>query len=444
MSLKISSPSLVLSLAASVVAGALMASVPNVCAADRPTETLTAAGTATTPFTTALMKNFDRWDVNTDGILSADEIDRAVADPASRGDDGAAAGTLKLLSRSSKLADTRLTRAYFADYAERAAKIRPSTRPSAASAEDATTLAGATGTIAASSAAVPVNWDVYFSASQRRIDRGKGPAWPKEFTLDDMHQGPLGDCFFIATVGSMVARDPARLHQMVKPLPNGGYEVTFPNAQPIRLAQLTDAQLAISSTTESSGPWLAVVEQAFGRYRSVVKGGSADVEGTDILRKGGDSAPTISHLTGHATRRIRFPRTAEERERRANEDLPTLRQAILENLRERRLITAGILPPSSATTRPSTQPTDGPAASLPQIPPGILKRHVYAVVGYDAATDVVEIWNPHGQTFTPKGPPGLQNGYITVDGRFKLPLGEAYRFYTSFTFESAEPAKTMP
>jgi len=62
------------------------------------------------------------------------------------------------------------------------------------------------------------------------------------------------------------------------------------------------------------------------------------------------------------------------------------------------------------------------------------------VLAYDAATDVVEIWNPHGQTFHPKGPAGLANGYETAHGRFKLPLAEAYSFYTSFTFELDAPA----
>ena len=44
-----------------------------------------------------------------------------------------------------------------------------------------------------------------------------------------------------------------------------------------------------------------------------------------------------------------------------------------------------------------------------------------------------------GQTFHPKGEAGLTNGYETDHGRFKLPLAEAYQFYTSFTFETAEP-----
>ena len=167
-----------------------------------------------------------------------------------------------------------------------------------------------------------------------------------------------------------------------------------------------------------------------------MRGGSTDVDGTEILRRGGDSAVTIQQLTGHATRRIRFPTTAEERVAQREKVLPELRDALRNALAKQRLITAGIDPP--ARLRPAADGTPA-VGTLPRIPPGFQKKHVYAIVGYDAASDVVEIWNPHGQTFRPKGPAGLANGYETAHGRFKLPLAEAYSFYTSFTFELDTP-----
>ena len=97
--------------------------------------------------------------------------------------------------------------------------------------------------------------------------------------------------------------------------------------------------------------------------------------------------------------------------------------------------------PLQSSAGASTPPATG---TLPRIPPGFQKKHVYAIVGYDPATDVVEIWNPHGQTFHPRSPPGLTNGYETTHGRFKLPLTDAYSFYTSFTFELDTPAPKAP
>ena len=117
--------------------------------------------------------------------------------------------------------------------------------------------------------------------------------------------------------------------------------------------------------------------------------------------------------------------------------LPEVRAALQANLASHRIITAGIDPP--AQLKPNADGTPA-AGTLPAIPPGFQKKHVYAIVAYDPATDVVEIWNPHGQTFHPKGTPGLANGYETQHGRFKLPLADAYSFYTSFTFELDAPA----
>ena len=74
------------------------------------------------------------------------------------------------------------------------------------------------------------------------------------------------------------------------------------------------------------------------------------------------------------------------------------------------------------------------------MPPNISTKHAYAVLAYDAAADRVTIWNPHGQTFYPKGPPGIANGYPTEHGRFTLPLAEAYQFLTTLAIERKSPS----
>ena len=58
---------------------------------------------AHTPFVTALLRDWDQIDTNKDGVLSIAEIDRAVLDPSIKGDDAALVGTLKLMSRSTKV-----------------------------------------------------------------------------------------------------------------------------------------------------------------------------------------------------------------------------------------------------------------------------------------------------------------------------------------------------
>lgn len=395
-----------------------------------------------TPFMTVLLRDWAKWDANRDDALSPDEVDRAVADPTITGDDAAAAAAIKLLARTPKI-DGPLTRAYFAAYeAARAldGKAKPADAEPEVSDPTEPAAAGAAGREGKPAAA---DFDLYFARCKRRIARrGDAPLWPAGVTpaaLDGLSQGPLGDCFFVASVGSSVIHRPAAVRDLVEPLPDGRFRATFPGATSFTFAAPTDGQLALSSTA-GDGAWLAVLEQAFGKYRATLKSGSAAdvdaVDGTDVLRKGGDSAVTIRQLTGHATRRITFPASAEGRAADREKVLPELRQALRAALDGHRLITAGVDPPDRLKPAAAGQPV----GTLPVIPAGIQKRHVYAVVDYDEKSDVVELWNPHGQTFQPKGTPGPVHGYATMHGRFKVPLAEAYGFYTSFTFELDTPA----
>jgi hypothetical protein len=411
-------------------------------------------GARHTPFITVLTRDWPRWDVNHDDVLSADEIDRAVADPTVTGDDAAAAAAIKLLTRTTKIT-APLTREYFRKYQQAALAVTGTGRLADAERDlpDPAAPAGSPAPVQASAAPqparaakLPADFDLTFVKCKARLARrGPAPQWPSDVAataaLERMAQGPLGDCFFVASIGSTVVHRPAALREMVQPLPGGRYRAAFPGAAPFTFAGLTDAQIAIGSTTAGDGAWLAVLEQAFGKYRSALRGQSTEVDGTEILRRGGDSGVTIQQLTGHATRRIHFPLTAERRAAEKEQILAQVRDALQTVLANHRIITAGIDPPAQLKPNADGTPATG---TLPAIPPGFQKHHVYAIVSYDPATDIVELWNPHGQTFHHKGPAGLANGYETLHGCFKLPLADAYAFYTSFTFELEARAAWAP
>jgi hypothetical protein len=406
-----------------------------------------------TPFVTVLFRDWDQWDTNGDGTLSVDEIDRVVSDPGIKGEDAAVVGTLKLMSRSKKIAVPPLTHAYFEQYDKEA--IAHPIKATAAAAENATTDTGTqAGAPSDASKQKPINWDLYFVAGKTRIAKGGGP-WPSTFNLEHAHQGQLGDCYLIATIGSMVIHDPSELETLVKPQGDGGYRVTIPGADPFTLPPLTQSQLVISSTTTGQGEWLAVIEQAVGKYNEKKKG-VADDEGTDAIADGGHLYDALSLLTGHAAKVMRLRTTIAHRATDENKTLPLLRKELIAAVHDHRAITAAVTPPilplanaPGAATPPAAPTSAKPAASaltadmLPKIPPNINTKHAYAVLGYDADTDVLEIWNPHGQYFTPKGPDGLQNGYTTNHGRFHIPLKDAYSFFSSFVFELSTPA-TQP
>ena len=94
--------------------------------------------------------------------------------------------------------------------------------------------------------------------------------------------------------------------------------------------------------------------------------------------------------------------------------LGDLRRQLSVAVRENRLMTCGTL---KTTT------------------PGLTPNHAYAVLGYDAKTDLVKLWNPHGGSFTPKGTSGLAKGYPMKDGVFQMPAAEWVQQFSGMAFE---------
>ena len=63
----------------------------------------------------------------------------------------------------------------------------------------------------------------------------------------------------------------------------------------------------------------------------------------------------------------------------------------------------------------------------------------YAILGYDAKRQQVSIFNPWGNSFTPKGVSGPANGYPTQRGLFTVPLDQFQQVFTRVFYESDKP-----
>ena len=424
---------------------ALALALAGLClAANRNAKPAAVGGPHHSPFVAALMRDWSAWDTNHDDTLSPAEIDRAVLDPAVRGEDAAVAATLKMASRSKKISCPPLTKAYFEQVDAHPVAPHGSDADAARATVDLDHTAG-----------TAPRWDQLFAAGKHRIKAADAatPAWPTADALTHMHQGPLGDCFFVAPLGAAVNRDPTLVRRLMS-TDHGPARVAFVAAAsaPINVT-ITDAERAMGSTTGGEGDWLLTLEEAYGRYHRATRvggGGPVDTtEGTDAICNGGTPGPVITALTGHVCRRMGLPPDAGKRKADVNRLLPELRHVIASAVQEHRLITAGVAAEPTrgkATTKPDAIDSEDPSlgiasASLPS-PPNITHGHAYAVIGYDPATDVVTLWNPHGQTFHPAGTPGLANGYETEHGTFKLPLAEMYQFFAGVSFETSTPMAT--
>jgi hypothetical protein len=417
------------------------------------------AGPKHSPFVTVVMRNWSAWDADHDGTLTQAEIERAVMDPKVTGEDAAAAAALESFIRSKKITLPPLTKAYFEAYDAHASVPKVSDEEAAKATIDPST----TGVTTVPGTATP-HWDMMFAGNKHRIAAidananlgATAPTEPGPEVLTHMHQGPLGDCFFVAVIGAAENRNPALIHSMLTTLPGGKIRVAFPSPfTPYVLSPVTDAERALSSSSGGQGDWLVALEQAYGRYRHQLAGGADVIEGTDTVCHGGSEGTVMATLTGHSPNWFNLPNDAAKRKVKQDQLLPKLRTDLANAFSEHRLVVASVngapKPPDGKTDpKPTTggggdndntdPKTETASAALPS-PPNITHGHAYAVTAYDAKTDTITIWNPHGQTFHPKGPDGLTNGYTTAKGTFKLPLAEAYQFYSSFCIESTRTAK---
>jgi hypothetical protein len=129
----------------------------------------------------------------------------------------------------------------------------------------------------------------------------------------------------------------------------------------------------------------------------------------------------LAALTGHEIVRFscKFARDSKVQPTEAELKLAELRKLLIEAVNDKRLITTG---------------TNSRGPSGPTVP-GIRGGHAYAVLGYDAGTDEIRLWDPHGDTFVPKGEAGSTHGYSRQDGLFAMPLPVFAKQYGGLAFE---------
>jgi hypothetical protein len=384
-----------------------------------------------------VLARFETWDLDGDDVLEAAEIDRLVVDPAHAGEEAAALAAIKLALRSGRIEPAPLRRSLFETVPP------PGTKPAA----EAATPGATGGETAREERTVDEDRDAAASSRRKLDDAATIAALRSRYTratkriastkrevfldetpdIDRLRQGSLGDCFLIAAVGAMAHRDPQAVRTMIRPY-RDGHLVTLGPDHAVIVPPLTDAQLGLTSSTGDEGVWIALIEQAYGTIRNERRpADQRTLEPSDAIARGGSINATIAALTGHAARtttmRARIEKAQEQGES-LDPIVEDIRGRLKDAFHDRRLVGAG------------TSSTDKGL----KLPPGINGKHAYAVLAFDEAADTVEIWNPHGNTFKPKGEPGIEHGYPTKAGRFAMPLVDFVRVFRAVTIETDAPA----
>lgn len=104
-------------------------------------------------------------------------------------------------------------------------------------------------------------------------------------TLEDINQGEIGDCWFLASIGAELTADPDFVKKHMVANPNGTYTVTFyKDGKPVQVT--VDSKVPIDGSSSefahgdpgwgTQGPsWVAIYEKAFAQF----KGGYGETEG---------------------------------------------------------------------------------------------------------------------------------------------------------------------
>lgn len=360
---------------------------------------------APTPFRTIVHNHFDTWDANKDQVISATELDCLAMDHGNTGEIAAAVASLKLARRSTKVTYPPFTREYLlSEEMDGGAGELTSEQDEHERAEKAKGRKGLS--------------DRYVRACKRIASTKRELFIDETPDLDACHQGPLGDCFLVAAIGASLHRDAKSIQSMIEQN-DQGYRVTFRHGGHIQIPPLTDAQICMTSTTGDEGLWLPVLEEAFGALRARTTKTRPGVEpmevGSDAIAHGGSIRTTIRALTGNDTKSLSL-RTKLNSERSNLDDLVSKLRTQLE-----------IATRTDALMSVSTSKEGNP--------PGIAGNHAYAVLAFDKESDSVRIWNPHGNTFRPKGEPGIKNGYAVSRGVCSIPLAQVVQIFRTATFE---------
>ena len=338
-------------------------------------------------FFAALTASLPSWDSDHDGTLAMSEIDQALSDPQIKGDSAAALAVVKRLARSK-------TWSAIPRSLDELSKVA-----SVAKTKEGPDIAK------------------MFSDGVKRIANTKRELFAEGAPrLTALCQGDMGNCFSLAPLGSMLSRDPEQVRRMFLQNDDGTYEVTI-GLKPIRIAAPTDAEIALSSSNESTGLWSNVYEKAVGVARNELRDEKDRVSTPlDAIARGGSAGTMLAFITGHPMERftLKWAKETNSTGEETAAKLIELRKKLVAAFAEHRCVTTGTLKPTM---------------------PGLRGGHAYGVIGYNASTDEIRVWDPHGDSFQPEGETGPEAGFPRKDGICDLPLPLFTQQFAGLAFE---------
>src|SRR5262249_14737508 len=155
-----------------------------------------------TSFRSVVEKHFRRWDADGDGKLSPAEVNRLVTSRAVQGEQAAAVAAIHRAQRGKAYRDHPFTRAELAS-------ARDGTAAQRRDAPETSLRLNASFR----------GYRSHIAGTSRRLFSGDAPR------LQGIHQGRVGNCFFLSAVGAAVHRSPRAVRRWFHARPDGSYDV---------------------------------------------------------------------------------------------------------------------------------------------------------------------------------------------------------------------------
>ncbi len=213
------------------------------------------------------------------------------------------------------------------------------------------------------------HWQKVAGASRSLYGDAKDPL--DSIKLSAIKQGGVGDCLFLAALGSVIVAHPQIVLKTIRDNANGTYAVTFAGAsdEPITLDPPTQVELALYARGSEFGIWAPLIEKAYGLYlashgrkRSIIP-----AENTGGARENCRSFDLLTGQTGS----WRYTSVTSKVE---------MRRRLTESFKQRRAVACGVLGYSDRKV--------GDIA--------LVSNHAYSVIAWSEKDDEITLRNPWG------------------------------------------------
>jgi hypothetical protein len=238
-----------------------------------------------------------------------------------------------------------------------------------------------------------------------------GSLFPHTPTIADEHQGELGDCYFISSLGTIASSNPTAIENMFLNNGDGTYTVRFYTSSgtadyvtvnsmlPTYGGTLCFADYCASPTNASNPLWIPLAEKAYAEWNET---GNEGRDGTNTYAgiEGGWMGDVDAQVLGHSATDYGMTTNNE--------------QAMIAALTSGEAVTIG---------------TIGSSNSSDTLPYGLYGSHAYGVTGYNAANGgTFTLYNPWGfdqpnSSLTWADLQATTSGFVVANTSGTIPLG---------------------